>query len=71
MEGRKSGFDPHGRHLVASKWVTAEAAFRSEPARGDAHDVGATSVGIMAIHRFQRPVSYQNLPDALMPAGWQ
>ncbi|MDO6587249.1 aldehyde dehydrogenase (NADP(+)) [Salipiger sp. 1_MG-2023] len=32
---------------------------------------GATSVGTMAIRRFQRPVSYQNLPDALMPAGWQ
>ncbi|GGG72273.1 2,5-dioxovalerate dehydrogenase [Salipiger pallidus] len=32
---------------------------------------GATSVGTMAIRRFQRPVSYQNLPDALMPAGWK
>ncbi|MCT4373638.1 aldehyde dehydrogenase family protein, partial [Yangia mangrovi] len=32
---------------------------------------GATSVGTMAIRRFLRPVSYQNLPDALLPANWQ
>ncbi|MFG1270057.1 aldehyde dehydrogenase (NADP(+)) [Xanthobacter sp. DSM 14520] len=29
---------------------------------------GATSVGTMAIRRFLRPVSYQNLPEALLPA---
>lgn len=28
---------------------------------------GATSVGTMAIRRFLRPVSYQNLPNALLP----
>lgn len=28
---------------------------------------GATSVGTMAIRRFLRPVSYQNLPEALLP----
>jgi alpha-ketoglutaric semialdehyde dehydrogenase len=28
---------------------------------------GATSVGTLAIRRFQRPVSYQNLPEALLP----
>jgi len=28
---------------------------------------GATSVGTMSIRRFLRPVSYQNMPDALMP----
>ena len=28
---------------------------------------GATSVGTMAIRRFLRPVSYQNLPQALWP----
>lgn len=28
---------------------------------------GATSVGSMAIRRFLRPVSYQNLPDSLLP----
>ena len=28
---------------------------------------GATSVGTMAIRRFLRPVSYQNLPDELLP----
>ncbi|MEN7341778.1 MAG: aldehyde dehydrogenase (NADP(+)) [Pseudomonadota bacterium] len=31
-------------------------------------NVGATSVGTLAIRRFLRPVSYQNLPDALLPA---
>ncbi len=30
---------------------------------------GATSVGSLAIRRFLRPVSYQNLPDALLPTG--
>ncbi|MGJ8546187.1 MAG: aldehyde dehydrogenase (NADP(+)) [Sulfitobacter sp.] len=29
---------------------------------------GATSVGTMAIRRFLRPVSYQNLPASIMPA---
>ena len=29
---------------------------------------GATSVGTMAIRRFLRPVSYQNLPESIMPA---
>ena len=28
---------------------------------------GATSVGTLSIRRFLRPVSYQNLPDALLP----
>ncbi len=28
---------------------------------------GATSVGTMSIRRFLRPVSYQNIPDALLP----
>lgn len=29
---------------------------------------GATSVGTMAIRRFLRPVCYQNMPDAILPA---
>lgn len=29
---------------------------------------GATSVGTLAIRRFLRPVCYQNMPDALLPA---
>jgi len=29
---------------------------------------GATSVGTLAIRRYLRPVSYQNLPDALLPS---
>jgi NADP-dependent aldehyde dehydrogenase len=32
---------------------------------------GATSVGTMAIRRWLRPVSYQNLPEALLPAELQ
>ncbi|HHY02003.1 MAG TPA: aldehyde dehydrogenase (NADP(+)), partial [Paracoccus sp.] len=28
---------------------------------------GATSVGTMSIRRFLRPVSYQNLPEAILP----
>ena len=32
-------------------------------------DGRSTSVGTLAIERFLRPVSYQNLPDALLPAA--
>ena len=32
---------------------------------------GATSVGTMAIRRFLRPVAYQNMPAALLPADLQ
>ncbi len=32
-------------------------------------DGRTTSVGTLAIERFLRPVSYQNLPDALLPAA--
>jgi NADP-dependent aldehyde dehydrogenase len=28
---------------------------------------GATSVGTMSIRRFLRPVSYQNMPEGLLP----
>jgi alpha-ketoglutaric semialdehyde dehydrogenase len=34
-------------------------------------DSRTTSVGSLAIARFQRPVSYQNVPDALLPAALQ
>jgi NADP-dependent aldehyde dehydrogenase len=34
-------------------------------------DSRSTSVGTLAINRFQRPVSYQNLPDELLPAPLQ
>ena len=30
---------------------------------------GHTSVGTLSIRRFLRPVSYQNIPDALLPVG--
>ncbi|HTH07010.1 MAG TPA: hypothetical protein VL916_14120, partial [Ilumatobacteraceae bacterium] len=33
--------------------------------------VGTTSVGAAAITRFLRPVSYQNMPDALLPPALQ
>ncbi len=32
---------------------------------------GATSVGTLSIRRFLRPVCYQNLPEALLPADLQ
>lgn len=32
---------------------------------------GATSVGTLSIRRFLRPVSYQNIPEALLPADLQ
>jgi NADP-dependent aldehyde dehydrogenase len=31
---------------------------------------GATSVGTLSIRRWLRPVAYQNMPDALLPADW-
>ena len=31
---------------------------------------GATSVGTMSIRRWLRPVSYQNMPNDLLPADW-
>ncbi len=34
-------------------------------------DGRSTSVGTAAIERFTRPVSYQNLPDSLLPAELQ
>jgi alpha-ketoglutaric semialdehyde dehydrogenase len=34
-------------------------------------DPRSTSVGSLAIERFQRPVSYQNIPDALLPEPLQ
>jgi NADP-dependent aldehyde dehydrogenase len=34
-------------------------------------DSRTTSVGASAIERFLRPVSYQNMPQALMPASLQ
>jgi NADP-dependent aldehyde dehydrogenase len=30
-------------------------------------DSRTTSVGSLAIYRFQRPVAYQDVPDALLP----
>jgi NADP-dependent aldehyde dehydrogenase len=32
-------------------------------------DGRSTSVGTLAIERFQRPVCYQDMPDALLPAS--
>ena len=32
---------------------------------------GHTSVGTLSIRRFLRPVSYQNMPDALLPGDLQ
>ena len=34
-------------------------------------DGRSTSVGSLAINRFLRPVSYQDMPEALLPAALQ
>lgn len=31
-------FTPHGKHLIAGNWVSAEATFTSSPAHGPSHD---------------------------------
>lgn len=46
MDGAKSTFTPHGKHLIAGEWVSGEAAFSSEPAHGPAHQF---SVGTPAL----------------------
>ena len=36
-------FAPHGRHLIAGEWVGGDATFRSDPVRGEGHDVSVGS----------------------------
>lgn len=38
----ETSFTPHGKHLIAGKWVSGETQFHSDPAHGEAH---AYSVG--------------------------
>ncbi|NMN06577.1 MULTISPECIES: aldehyde dehydrogenase (NADP(+)) [unclassified Novosphingobium] len=60
--------------ILANGWPTGVEVSRSMvhggpyPATSDGR---STSVGAMAIHRFLRPVCYQALPDALLPAALQ
>ena len=35
----QNSFTPHGRHLIAGEWVGGGATFRSDPARGEGHEV--------------------------------
>lgn len=39
-------FKPTGKHLIAGKWVSGDATFKSEPAHGPAHEF---SVGTVAL----------------------
>lgn len=56
--------------VLANGWPTgvevADAMVHGGPYPASTN-FGATSVGTMAIRRFLRPVSYQNIPDALLP----
>lgn len=57
--------------ILANGWPTgvevADAMVHGGPYPASTN-FGATSVGTMAIRRFLRPVSYQNMPSALLPA---
>jgi alpha-ketoglutaric semialdehyde dehydrogenase len=50
----------------SSTGMSARAASWSASSRWSGR---TTSVGSLAIHRFLRPVSYQDLPEALLPAA--
>ncbi|MDB6182457.1 aldehyde dehydrogenase (NADP(+)) [Paracoccus fistulariae] len=56
--------------VLANGWPTgvevADAMVHGGPYPASTN-FGATSVGTMAIRRFLRPVSYQNIPEALLP----
>ncbi|MDQ1900988.1 aldehyde dehydrogenase (NADP(+)) [Paracoccus sp. WLY502] len=56
--------------ILANGWPTgvevADAMVHGGPYPATTN-FGATSVGTMAIRRFLRPVSYQNIPEALLP----
>ncbi|WP_234854004.1 aldehyde dehydrogenase (NADP(+)) [Paracoccus everestensis] len=56
--------------ILANGWPTgvevADAMVHGGPYPASTN-FGATSVGTMAIRRFLRPVSYQNIPEALLP----
>ena len=58
--------------ILANGWPTGVEVSRSMVHGGPfpaTSDPRTTSVGGMAIHRFLRPVCYQALPDALLPAA--
>jgi alpha-ketoglutaric semialdehyde dehydrogenase len=60
--------------ILANGWPTGVEVSRSMVHGGPfpaTSDPRSTSVGAMAIHRFLRPVCYQALPDALLPAALQ
>ncbi len=40
-------YTPHGRHLIAGEWVTADHSFMSEPAHGPAHAFGIGTEGLV------------------------
>lgn len=69
-----SALEPRVGRLIMDGWPTGVAVTWAMhhggpyPATGDPRH---TSVGAAAIRRFQRPVCYQGLPDALLPQGLQ
>jgi len=58
--------------LIANGWPTGAEVSHAmvhggpSPATSDGRN---TSVGTLAMQRFQRPVCYQDFPDALLPAA--
>ncbi|MGR3518857.1 MAG: aldehyde dehydrogenase (NADP(+)) [Roseovarius sp.] len=40
-------FKPHGKHLIAGKWLTTEDTFASDPARGPAYDFSVGSPALV------------------------
>lgn len=40
-------FTPHGKHLIAGKWVGTEATFQSEPAHGPVHSYSVGTVDLV------------------------
>lgn len=65
--------DKAGR-ILANGWPTGVEVCHAMVHGGPfpaTSDPRSTSVGTLAIRRFQRPVCYQDLPDALLPAAVQ
>jgi len=63
--------DTAGR-LVWNGWPTGVAVSPAQHHGGPypaTSNAGYTSVGLPALRRFQRPVTYQNCPDGLLPAA--
>ncbi len=38
MDGANAHFTPHGKHLIAGRWIGSDSTFASDPAHGPSHD---------------------------------